>query len=183
MVDTDQGNLFITNGTFQDATGKENPPFTQISGGTTVQINLTQKIDYILLNAVTFLPIFISKGNRGDIPFARARDLKLITETISVQGFLAEDENERAIDKRNLLIALMQTGSALKIIWGLGNYQTFWQPDDNAEVNTGAFITKLQFTETVGILGELKLSDTVNDQAFVTRNIAVQLQVGRGKDL
>ena len=70
MVNIDQGNLYITTGTLDGSA-----PHSTISGGTTVHINLTQKIDYILINAVSFLPIPLSVGNRGTIkPFARAID-------------------------------------------------------------------------------------------------------------
>ncbi len=183
MVDTDQGNLYITNGNLLNAAGNDSSPYTQISGGTTVQINLTQKIDYILQNVVTFIPIPISKGIRGTTPYARALDLKRITETISLQGFLADEKTARAIDKRNSLITLMKTGNALTAIWGLGNYQTVWRPNINPQTNTGAFFTKLQFTETAGLVGDAHTADAAAQQLFIARNIAIQLQLGRGKDM
>jgi len=185
MVDVDQGNVYITTGTLNGN------PVTTITSGTTVHINLTEKVDHILINAVGFLPIPVSKGNRGAIqPFSRAIDLKTINETLAVTGFLAEEETERAITKKNNLIKFAKEGGELKVVWGLGNYQTVWKPSNEPKVSgdTGGFITKLQFTETAGkgapeILGDVHLTDVSTDQAFVRRAIGVILSLGRGKDL
>jgi len=91
MVDIDAGNLYITTGTLDSS------PATSISGGTTVQINLTQKIDYISQNIILFIPIPVSKGNRGTkIPHVRALDIKRITETLGVQGFFSRRNNRKS---------------------------------------------------------------------------------------
>ncbi len=185
MVDIDQGNLYITTGTLVGS------PVTSISGGTTVYINLTQKIDYIIINAVLFIPIPLSSGNRVTVkPYARAIDLKRITETIGIQGFLAEEETERAITKRNNLITLMKEADESKVVWGLGNYQTVWKPSTNPRTSgdTGGFITKLQFTEVAGkgapeIIGEVHLTDVSSNVAYIRRGIAIQMTISRGKDL
>lgn len=177
MVDIDQGNLYITTGTLNAN------PATTITGGTTVQINLTQKIDYILQNPIIFLAIPVSVGNRGNkTPSSRAIDLKMIRETISAQGFLAEDTTERAIDKRNNLIDFKRNKDALTIVWGRGNYQTSWRPK---VAPFGGFITKLQFTQSTEaeVLGDIHTTDSSGDVAFVRNSMAVQIQLGRGKDL
>ena len=185
MVDIDQGNLYITTGTLVGS------PVTSITGGTSIHVNLTQKIDYIIINAIGFLPIPVSTGNRSTIkPFARAIDLKIITETLGVTGFLAEEETERAITKRNNLVTLMKEGNELKVVWGLGNYQTVWKPSSNPKTSgdTGGFITKLTFTEVAGkgapeVLGDVHASDVSSKVAYVRRAIGVILSLGRGKDL
>lgn len=177
MVDIDQGNLYITTGTLNAS------PATTITGGITVQINLTQKIDYILQNPIIFLAIPVSVGNRGTtIPSSRAIDLKMIRETLALQGFLAEDTTERAIDKRNNLIDFSRNEDALTVVWGLGNYQTSWRPKVSP---FGGFVIKLQFTQTTEgeILGDVHSTDSSNDVAFVRNSMAVQIQLGRGKDL
>jgi len=192
MPDIDQGNIYITSGTLNKTsskTGFRAGGFTDISGGLTVQVNTTQKIDHILQNPIVFLPIPVSRGNRGAIqPFTRALDIKRITETISIQGMLAEESNERAIDKKNNLISLAKTGGELTAVWGLGKYQNVFQPDDSPKTTgqTGVFIMKLQFTETANpeFVGEAALStDASQDEVFMARSIAVQIQLGRGKDL
>ncbi len=187
MVEIDAGNLYITTGTLNTS------PATTITGGTIVQINTTEKIDYISANPVLFIPIPVSRGNRGTInPYARALDLKRITETIGVQGFLAEETDERAIDKRNNLLDMQKKEGALTIVWGLGNYQTIWtgkkigtQNPESPSVNTGAFITRLQFTETgrPEVLGDTHSVDSSGDVAYNRRSMGVIIQLGRGKDL
>ena len=174
MVDIDVGNVYITSGTVN---------LNTITGGTTVRISTT-KLDYNYDNQINLIPIVGSAGTRGDNrdnnqePYARAIDLKNIKEAITVQGFLEDEISESAITKRDNLLTLGKTGDALRIVWGQSPYQTLWEPKDNPKDGTGIFINKMTFTETVGIIGE---SVSVNAQP--ERNIAVQLQVIRGKDL
>ena len=182
MVDIDQGSVYITTGSLVG------DPATSIDSGTTVQINTTEKIDYILQNGIVFIPIPLSKGSRATVkPYSRAIDLKRITETISIQGFLAEETNERAITKRNNLITFAKEGGELTVVWGLGNYQTVLKASSNPKTSgdTGAFIMKLQFTETAipEMVGEPHSSDVAGDVAYIVRSIAVQIQLGRGKDM
>ena len=170
MVSIDAGSIYVTNST--------NVTTTTITDGTIVRIAAT-KLDYNYDNQIGAIPIPVSPGNREDkVPFSRAIDLKRIAEAITVQGFLEDESGESAITKRNNLITLGKTGGALTLVWGLSPYQTVWKSDADAETNTGVFINKMTFTETVGIIGE---GVSVNPQP--ERNIAVQLQVIRGKDL
>jgi len=179
MVTIDVGSVYITNS--KDVTT------TDISGnGKTVKIRTT-KLDQNYDNPVLLIPIPLSFGNRKDAednedggkePFARAIDLKRINEAITVQGFLVDEVSESSITKKNNLLILGKNKGALTLVWGQVPYQTVWKPDKDPEVNLGVFINKITFTETVGIVG-----DTVNINAQPERNIAVQFQVVRGKDL
>ncbi len=174
MVAIDVGNVYITTGTVSG---------NNITGGITVKIAAT-KLDYNYDNQITAIPIPLSTGNREEFddadeePFARAIDLKRINEAITVQGFLEDETSETAITKRNNLLNMGKVKGALTIVWGQSPYQTLWRPETNPKEGNGIFINKMTFTETVGIIGE---SVSVNPQP--ERNIAVQLQVIRGKDL
>ena len=178
MVAIDAGNIYITNST--------NVSTTDITGGKTVKIRTT-KLDYNYDNPILVIPIPLSFGDRKDAedneeggkePFARGVDLKRITEAITVQGFLEDESDSSAITKRNDMLILGKNKGALTIVWGLDPYQTVWKPTSSAEENTGVFITKITFTETVGIIGE-----PIPTNPQPERNIAVQFQVVRGKDL
>lgn len=176
MVSIDAGNIYITTGTV------DGPPVTTITG-TYVKI-ATTKIDYNLNNPIAVLPIPVSKGgtpalqdNEQD-PVQRAIDLKMIKETLAVQGFLEEETGERAITKRDNLLNFAKRERALKIVWGLGNHQTLWQPEEDEKDGTGVFITKMVFTEVAGQVGVGFTGDSPSE-----RSIAVQIQFIRGKDM
>jgi hypothetical protein len=102
----DAGNIYIC-----DLDWDSNP--NAISGNTithdankVVKIDTT-KIDFNFDNAVTVIPIPVSKGNRtSKTAYARAIDLKRIKEVVSVQGFLADESGESAITKRNNLLTM-----------------------------------------------------------------------------
>lgn len=181
MVTTtiDPGNIYVA---WLDWT----PDTLPISGNTithtankVVKITTT-KIDVNLDNSISLLPIPVSKGGRGaNTTYARAIDLKNIKEGITVQGYLADETNESAITKRNNLISLGKDNDALTVVWGQGNYQTLWRPNQNApKTDTGVFIQKVMFTETAGIVGEAVSGDAQPD-----RNIAIQITLVRGKDM
>lgn len=165
MVAIDVGNVYITTGSISGNT---------ITGGTTVKIHST-KIDYNLDNAIIAIAIPVSKGNRGETPYARIVDLKRIKELIAVQGFLIEETPTRAITKRNNLIALSKTGNALSVVWGQGNYQTVWKPGTSPY---GIFIQKFQITEVAGQIGEGFTGDPPPE-----RSLAINITLIRGKDM
>ena len=178
IIDLDAGNVYIT-----DSRLITDMDITTNSSQKVVKIAST-KLDYNYDNQIGVIPILVSSGRRGELkdadqePFARAIDLKRIAEAITVQGFLEDESGESAITKRDNLLTIAKTGGALSIVWGIGPYQTVWKTETNAKDGTGIFISKMTFTETVGIIGE---GVSVNPQP--ERNIAVQLQVIRGKDL
>ena len=174
-ISIDVGSFYITTGTI---TGNVIDP-----EGTTVRIDST-KIDYNLTNPVNAIPIPNSKQtteqNKSDDkdPFARVIDLKMIKETLSVQGFLSDEKFVKAITKRDNLLKLAKQERVLKIVWGQSPYQTKWQPEDDPKDGTGIFITQMMFTETAGIVG---VDVFANPQP--ERQIAVQFQCIRGKDM
>ncbi len=173
MVDTtiDAGNLYISNGNL-----KSSNTIIKTTGTQKVVKIETTKLDYNYDNPVTVLPIPVSGGNRlSNTAHSRVLDLKIIKEVISIQGFLADEETERAITKRDNLIFLGRTGNGLLIVYGRGNYQTLWLP---GTLPYGGFILKAMFTETAGIVGEGKAGDAPPE-----KNIAIQIQLVRGKDL
>lgn len=167
MVAIDAGSIYITDGSVSGNT---------ISGDSvTVRIDST-KVDYNYDNPVTQIPIPVSSGSRSSkTPYSRAIDLKRIKEVISVQGILADEETKRAITKRDDLLLVGKRGDELTIVWGQGNYRTIFE---RGALPYGVFINKMMFTETVGIVGEGKAGDAPPE-----RNIAIQIQLVRGKDL
>ena len=174
MVAIDGGNIYITSGD-TDESVSGTPPATNITGGTTVQIQTT-KIDYNYLSKVTVLPIPKSKQSRGEIPYARAIDLKMVNDAISVQGFLIEESDSRAIDKRNNLITLGKTEGGLTVVWGQGNYQTLWKA---GVIPYGGFIQKVMFTETAGLIADIGYTGDPPPE----RSMAIQITLVRGKDM
>ena len=178
MVSTtiDAGNFYITTGTISGNTITHD-------ANKVVKIETT-KIDHTLTNPVNPIPIPNSKQtteqNKSDDkdPFARVIDLKMIKETVSVQGFLADETSESAITKRNNLLKMVKQERVLKVVWGRSPYQTLWQPEDDPKDGTGIFITQMMFTETAGIVGE-----GVSGNPQPERNWAIQFQCIRGKDM
>lgn len=147
-----------------------------VSDGTTVVEIFSAKIDQNYDNAITQIPIPVSSGNRASgTPYSRVIDIKRIKEVVSVQGHLEDESTESANTKRNNLLTLGKTGDALTIVWGLGNYQTIWQPNTPPY---GAFILKMMFTETGGMYGENVTGDSQPE-----RKIDIQIQLVRGKDM
>lgn len=172
MADTeiDAGNIYITDGSI---VGNN---VISTSGSQKVVRIVTTKIDYNYDNPVFQIPIPLSPGNRSTTTsYSRAIDLKRIKEVVSVQGFLADEAAESAITKRDNLLTLGKTGDELTVVWGLSPFQTLWQ---RGVIPYGAFIIKMMFTETAGIVGE-----PVSGSSLPERNIAIQIQLARGKDL
>ena len=104
--------------------------------------------------------------------------MKRIKEAVSVAGFLEDESGESAFTKKTNLLNLGKNGDALTIVWGLGDYQTKWASNTDPSVNTGVFISKMTFTETAGLFGE-----NVTASPQPERNIAIQIQLVRGKDM
>lgn len=176
MTDTtiDAGNLYVTDGSISGNT------ITTTGSEIVIQIQTT-KIEYDLEGGVVVISIPVSKGNRGtQTPYARVIDLKRIKEVVSIQGFLVDESDSRALTKRDNLISLSKSGGALTIVWGQDNYQTIWKPDDDPETNTGAFITKTKFTETAGSLSD---EGGFSGDPPPEKNIAINIQFVRGKDM
>ncbi len=113
-VTIDVGNVYITTGTLQNASSQETSPFTKIEGGVTVCIKGTTKVDYVMANQLIARPIPITPRNIGvDTPFVLVKDLKMIAKSLIIQGVLPDEKSERAITKRDLLIAFMDSAEAL----------------------------------------------------------------------
>ena len=171
----DAGNVYITTGTVSSNVITHD-------ANKCVKITTT-KIDYNYLSKVTVLPIPISKGDRTSATaYARAIDLKMINEAVSVQGFLAGESGESAFKKKENLISMGKTGNALTVVWGYAhatnNYQTVWTEGTEPY---GAFIQKMMITETAGLVGEAIGGAT--DEEPSERNLAIQITLVRGKDM
>jgi len=173
MVDIDSGNAYLTTGSVSG---------NVITGGTTVKVSLTTKIDYSLDNAVNVIPSPVSGGDRGtQDPVNRIVDLKRIREDFTVQGTLPEEVDSRAIDKRNALISFMKDSGALTLVWGQSPHQTLIKPD-GANNAFGCILVKLGFSETGGFTGESLTADISADTTVVERTMDVQIQLVRGRD-
>lgn len=148
-----------------------------ITGGTTVKIDPTTKIDYQLDNDLVVIPIPKSGDRTSTNPHTQIVDLKKIRETIAIQGSIAEETSEAAIEKRNNLITFMKQGNELTLVWGRGTYQTLMKPNDSNSLE-GVIILRLQFTESSGLLGESKTGDPAPE-----RTTDVQIALVRGQDI
>lgn len=165
----------IIPGTIYVTTGTINGDTITHTANEAVEI-WSDKIDYDYQNAVGGIPIPIPKGRRGDKDVeTRARDLKIITISVTVNGGLNDDESESATTKRNNLLTMAKAKGGLKLLWGpSGNYRTIF---GETEIDK-AFITKMTFTETSGIQGD---TVTGNPQPF--RKIGIIINFLIGKDI
>ncbi len=191
----EEGNVYITTGTVE-GTATTNQ-INDGSGGVTVKIWAT-KIDQNLDNPVSLIAIPVSKAGRavlqsGDLQtHARAIDLKRIKESVSVQGFLEDEAGKSAWEKKKDLLRLAFQRGELTLVWGIDytkltpspgteTHQTLWTPNrSNPLLGTGAFIGKIQFTETAGKIGEAE--GTAGEEPPES-NIAIQIQFLRGLDI
>ncbi len=162
------GTIYVTTGTVKE-------DVITHTANETVEI-WSDKIDYDYQNAVGGIPIPIPKGRRDDKEVeTRARDLKIITISLTVNGGLNDDESESATKKRNNLLTLAKTKGGLKLLWGpSGNYRTIFGDTNTDKV----FITKMTFTETSGVQGNAVTGDP---QPF--RKIGIIINFLIGKDI
>lgn len=132
------------------------------------------KIDYDYQNTIGAIPIPVSKGKRGtkDVE-TRARDLKIVIISLTVNGSLADDSSESANTKRDNLLSMAKTEGGMKLLWGpSGNYRTIFGNTSTDKV----FITKMAFTETSGTQGEAVASDP---QPFRKIDIIINFLIGK----
>ena len=172
MVDVDVGNIYVNSG--GSISGNT------ISGGTTVKIQTTST-EYSLNNNISVIPIPVAPKKRDGSDnklYARVIDLKRITETLTVSGYLEDENTERAITKRNNLLNFAKTKGELIVVWGQSNYQTIFKTDVDNNL-FGMFIQKASFKESGGLVSE---GDFTGDPA-PERNIGVTIAFVRGKDI
>lgn len=176
------GHIYITTGTVSGNT---------ITHDTNEIVDIwSEKIEYDYNNDLKIRPIPESKGNRGKIPISQIVDIKSITEVLSVQGHLIDEDGSSAKTKRNILLNLAKsinlvdnTKSELTIVWGTTdatNEQTVWTKN-TAGREHGVFVNKIKFTETGGYVGEVV--STTADVNPPERKIQIQVQLVRGKDI
>jgi len=161
------GNVYITTGTVSGNTITHNT-------NELVVIHST-KIDQNLTNEIRVRPITVSKGRTGEEPVTQIVDLKIITESLNVNGVLDDETNESANTKRENLVNLAKLKRELTVVWGTTPYQTIWKQEAKKR---GVFVQKIIFTETSGIIGE-----NVTAASQPDRNIALQINLVRGKDI
>ena len=178
----ENGHLYVTTGTVSGNT---------ITHDTNEIVDIwVTKIEYDYNNELKIRPIPASKGNRGKIPFTQIVDIKNITEVLSIQGYLIDEDGNSAKTKRNNILNLSKsinlvnnTKSELTVVWGTvtaSDEQTIWKSNP-LQREHGVFVNKIKFIETGGYVGE-----TVSTTADVNppeRNIQIQLQLIRGKDI
>lgn len=183
MVNTTivDGHLYITTGTVSSNTISHN-------SGELIDI-WASKIDYNYDNPIQLIPSFISKGNSGDEKPTKSIDLKRITESLNISGYLIDESGETAKTKRNNLLKLAslrglddaRNKRVLTVVWGTTNAtdeQTIWTKNSNLG---GAFIQKIMFSESAGYVGEVV--NVTADSNPPERRIAVTIQLIRGRDI
>lgn len=186
-ITVDANNIYITDGNLQSNSNTITTTGNQIC----VQIIPTTKIDYVLDNNLQQVPIPIPKGDRGDeVPFQRIIDIKRIKENVTATGYLADEASgasgtwSSARKKMNDLITLSKDRGELTVVWGkyyaTNNEQISWRPDSSNDLY-GAFILKVQFTESVGKIGTIVSAAAGEEPA--ERNIQAIVTLVRGKDM
>ena len=165
----------LINGSFYLGSGS-----VTISGSTITYNDLlveihSGKIDHLYQNNLAIRPITESKGDRPEEPITQITDLKKITETLTIQGFLEDETSESASSKKSNILTMGKNKGELNIIWNQGEFQTYWFSNANARQH-GVFINRCLFTETAG-----KVGDTANTAP--ERKIALTMTLVRGRDI
>ena len=188
-IKIDKGNCYITDGSINDAKTIITTTGSQI----VVQINPSTKTDYIYDNNITNVPIPNSRGSRNKIPLNRIIDLKRVKETITIQGFLSDEQIDTdnngtrdtfisAERRQTDLLELAKHAGELTLVYGnkfsTENYQTLWKKDSSER---GCFIMKMQFTTTTGKIG-LDIGAT-SGEFPPERNIGINITLIRGMDM
>ena len=196
MVDTtvNRGDCYITDGTISQS--GNTTTITTTEDQIVVQIIPTTKIDYIYDNNIVTIPIPNSRAKRSNLPLNRIIDLKRIKETLTIQGFLADETSSSAEKKRDDLLTLAKHRGELTVVFGhkysTNDYQTLWKkPVNSGSEERGCFIMKMSFTSTTGKIG-LNIggvSTTRADGSVVyteepaERNIGFNMTLIRGMDM
>ena len=190
-IKVDKGNCYITDGSISQS--GNNTLITTTEDQIVVQINPSTKTDYIYDNNITNVPIPNSRGSRNKIPLNRIIDLKRVKETITIQGFLADEQIDTdnngtrdtfisAERRQTDLLELAKHRGELTLVYGnkfsVENYQTLWEKDS---LERGCFILKMGFTSTVGKIG-LDIGGATNQEP-AERNIGVNITLIRGQDM
>lgn len=187
-VTVNRGDCYITDGSINSS--DETTTITTNGEDIVVQIVPTTKVDYIYDNNIVNIPIPNSRGNRSRLPLNRIIDLKRLKETLTIQGFLADEQDSSAEKKRNDLLTLSKHRGELTVVYGhkysTQNYQTLWERNIGER---GCFIMKMSFTSTPGKIG-LNVDASSYDATPFTkniepseRNIGVNITLIRGQDM
>lgn len=175
----EDGHAYITTGTISGNTITHNT-------NEIVDIWFT-KLDYNYDNALQLITGFISKRDTGTEKPSRIIDLKRITESVNISGYLIDESGSSAKTKRNNLLKLGasvgvdQEDRELTLVWGTNNAadeQTILTP---TSTKRGVFVQKMMFSETGGYVGETV--DTTGSANPPERKIQVTIQLVRGKDI
>ena len=150
----------IINGVVYITTGSVNGNVITYDVNKLVEI-WSAKIEYDYNNAIKSHPLSVPGGERGEEPEIQIIDLKLITEVISIQGGLEDEDSESAKDKRNNLLEMGKKNGELTVVWNrtANGEQTLLKKDRDNRLS-GMFINKMKFTETAGKLSESKIDTT-----------------------
>ena len=145
------------------------------------------KIDFNYDNAIQLIAPVVSGGNVGSTKPTKTIDLKRITFSLNISGYLIDESGNSAKLKRDNLIALAslqgvddaKSKRVMLVVWGTNNAaneQTIWDPNSTLG---GAFIQKIMFSETGGYVGEAV--STTADVNPPERQIGITIQLIRGK--
>ena len=147
---------------------------TSISyGGKLVEIH-SASIEPLITNNMITLPL---PNLDGTTPMAQVVDIKRILETIQVSGFLEDESSEAAITKRNNLWYMIKYSDELIAVWGIGNYQTAFIPNNPTDKDRGIFIQQISIPESTGKIGDLDVStDPAPEKKY-----EVKMSLVRGK--
>ena len=137
-----------------------------------VEIGYSKK-DWDIQNAVGNIPIPVSKNNVGTTePITRILDLKTLTESITLQGWLNNDPSESCFTKRDNIFSMIKNNRGLRLVFGVGNYQKIFGNTDNDKV----FIRKFTNTESSGNYGEAVVT---NPPPFTKIDIQIEFLIGK----
>ena len=173
------GHIYITTGSVSGVT---------ITHNTNELVDIwATKIDFNYDNALQLIAPVVSGGNAGSTKPTKTIDLKRITFSLNVSGYLIDEDGNSAKTKKKNLLALASLQGlndatnkrVLLVVWGTNNAvdeQTIWDPNSTLG---GAFIQKIMFSETGGYVGETV--DTTGSANPPERQIGITIQLVRGK--
>lgn len=163
-------NVYLTNGSLSGDT------ITTTGSQVVVKVNTSDRnprVEYDYVNdPIGPDPVVIdSPGSGGsDVPTRKIKDLLRLRETISVTGFLSEEDSTSALSKRNDLNTLIKFGKVITVVWGK-------DADSEQQSHTGTII-KSKVTEGSGRVQQRTSIPDGPDRHFM---VFVQILVGEDR--
>jgi len=136
MVDVTE-DFFVTTGTVSGDT---------ITGGTTVKIS-TFSVDFDYAKDLIDIPLPVPQDQRGSTdPQRLLIDLLQVKQAITVNGVLTDEASISALEKKNNLLNIANSGGTCTVVWG--------KSADNQQQKYTVNINKMKFSEKVGAIKE-----------------------------